>query len=47
MALCMETKLPFFSLNNARYEAISKKFRIKIVNEEMIVNHNSPEKFKS
>jgi len=40
----METKLPFFTLNTARYEAISKKFRIKMIDEKMMTEYNTPEK---
>lgn len=41
--MCSETKLPLFSSNELRYKDISKIFKVKLINKELILKSNSPE----
>ncbi len=43
IAMCMETKLPFFTSKRNRYKDIPEFFNIKFINREIIINNNSAE----
>lgn len=41
--MCLETKLPIFTLNEDKYYDLSKAFKIKLINKKLITQNNSPE----
>ena len=42
-AVCMETKLPFLTLNEKKYSQLSGIFKLKLISKECIIQNNSPE----
>lgn len=41
--MCLETKLPFFTLDESKYVDLSKHFKVKLISKEMIIQNNSQE----
>lgn len=42
-AVCTETKLPLFTLNENKYSQLTGSFNLKIISKEIIIQNNSPE----
>lgn len=43
LAMCAETRLPILTSNESRYKELAKKFKVKIISEEIVRNNTSPE----
>lgn len=43
LSMCAETKLPILTSNEMRYTKLAKKFKVKIISEELVRNYISPE----
>ncbi len=43
LSMCLETKLPILTSNENRYKDLAKKFKVKIICEDLLRNNTSPE----
>lgn len=43
LSMCMETRLPILTSNENRYKDLAKKFKVKIISEDLLRNNTSPE----
>ncbi|MCY7361250.1 MAG: hypothetical protein LH629_04160 [Ignavibacteria bacterium] len=43
VSICMETKLPFLTLNEKNYKEIFRINKVKFINKDLILQNNSPE----